>query len=398
MKKQNTKKSPDKTSSKEVKLPKITQNNQKNKSPKLSRSPTERKVTNTTQNKKNTKSPNKSNSKNNVSSNKSANNSVNLKSNNIQVLTSTDGNKNDQKLQEYMERRKKRIQQEKKAELIDKKIYEEVLNEFKNKKQEEKDKLSAGKKNKNKTKSPSSAINDEINNIKLPKIRISEKKTQAILEEGGMLDAYKYLVVQLCKNGLPTGNLFEYSAYVIRNYEKKWKEKKSEKNKEKIEEYWKEKKKQAENWEKQRTLNSKSPKIEEVKINALNRSLEEREINKIIKNLDRSRSSRHHQDFGMFSKTKNEEISPIPDNKNKVTVEQKNGKNVGKSNEKTKAKNAKNDKNNKTANNNAKNNKSPKEVKKPNEKSPLQKTRSVSNNAKNNDNKKNTNLNAKKKK
>ena len=41
-----------------------------------------------------------------------------------------------------MEKRKKRIQQEKKAELIDKKIYEEVLNEFKNKKQEEREKLS----------------------------------------------------------------------------------------------------------------------------------------------------------------------------------------------------------------------------------------------------------------
>ena len=133
-----------------------------------------------------------------------------------------------------MEKRKKRIQQEKKAELIDKKIYEEVLNEFKNKKQEEREKLSSGKQNKkNKNKSPGGAINDEINNSNLPKVKISEKKTQAILEEGGMLDYYKYLVIQLCKNGLPTGNLFEYSAYVIRNYEKKWKEKKSEKNKEK---------------------------------------------------------------------------------------------------------------------------------------------------------------------
>ena len=30
---------------------------------------------------------------------------------------------------------------------------------------------------------------------------------------------------------LPTGNLFEYSAYVIQNYEKKWKEKKSKEDK-----------------------------------------------------------------------------------------------------------------------------------------------------------------------
>ena len=34
----------------------------------------------------------------------------------------------------------------------------------------------------------------DINDIQLPKIKISEKKTQTILEEGGMLDAYKYLI------------------------------------------------------------------------------------------------------------------------------------------------------------------------------------------------------------
>ena len=70
--------------------------------------------------------------------------------------------------------------------------------------------------------SPKKTVID-IDNIQLPKIKISEKKTQTILEEGGMLDAYKYLVIQLCKNGLPTGNLFEYSSYIIKNYEKKWK-------------------------------------------------------------------------------------------------------------------------------------------------------------------------------
>ena len=59
-----------------------------------------------------------------------------------------------------------------------------------------------------------------------------------------MLDAYKYLVIQLCKNGLPTGNLFEYSAFVIRNYEKKWKEKKSKMTKEKIDKYYEEKQKE----------------------------------------------------------------------------------------------------------------------------------------------------------
>ena len=91
-----------------------------------------------------------------------------------------------------------------------------------------------------------------------------------------MLDAYKYLIVQLCKNGFPTGNLFEYSAYVIKNYEKKWKEKKSKMTKEKVEKYWQEKKEEIKNFKK--TNNTIE---DENKIKAFNRSLEEREINKI---------------------------------------------------------------------------------------------------------------------
>ena len=58
-----------------------------------------------------------------------------------------------------------------------------------------------------------------------PKIKINESKANDILEEGGMFDAYKYLLEQLCKHGLPSGNIFEYASYVIKNYEKKWKKK-----------------------------------------------------------------------------------------------------------------------------------------------------------------------------
>ena len=236
------------------------------------------------------------------------------------------------------EKRKKRLQQEKKEEARDKKVYEQVLKEFK-----EKSKVRANTES-NVTKrltSPKSKDVD-INNIQLPKIRISEKKTQTILEEGGMLDAYKYLVIQLCKNGLPTGNLFEYSAYVIRNYEKKWKEKKSKANKEKVEQYWKEKKEEVEKYEQQKkkqaekkavaekksagkkSANKKkdnkqdnkkptkkmtkeeekkikalnqSLKDEENKMNALNRSLQQREILKLIQSMDKSRSSLHHQNY-----------------------------------------------------------------------------------------------------
>ena len=125
-----------------------------------------------------------------------------------------------------------------------------------------------------------------------------------------MLDAYKYLLLQLCKNGFPTGNLFEYAAIVVQNYEKKWKEKKSQMTKDKVEQYWQEKKIEIENFEKS---NNKSIE-EENKMKALNRSFEEREINKIIKNLDKSRSSRHKQEFPKFNKNKDEEKKPDNDN------------------------------------------------------------------------------------
>jgi hypothetical protein len=48
----------------------------------------------------------------------------------------------------------------------------------------------------------------------------------------------------LCKNGLPSGDLFEYAAYTIANYEKKWKQIKSKEVKEKINKYWEEKEKE----------------------------------------------------------------------------------------------------------------------------------------------------------
>jgi hypothetical protein len=48
----------------------------------------------------------------------------------------------------------------------------------------------------------------------------------------------------LCKNGLPSGDLFEYAAYTITNYEKKWKQIKSKEMKEKINKYWEEKEKE----------------------------------------------------------------------------------------------------------------------------------------------------------
>ena len=275
--------------------------------------------------------------------------SANIKKEDPKVLKTEDPN----------EKRKKRIEQEKKEEARDKKVYDQVLKEYQEK---SKSRTNTEVNVKNRLASPKSRT-DDLNNIQLPKIKISEKKTQAILEEGGMLDAYKYLVIQLCKNGLPTGNLFEYSAYVIKNYEKKWKEKKSKMNKEKVEQYWKEKKQEVEKFEKEKKKPDpkqqkiKPTKEEEDKIKALNRSLEQREINKLIANLDKSRSSKNPpQSFDKFKKNKSEEQLPIISNKNKVSVNQKEGKNAKKGN---KSKSPMSAKSNKSAKNINKKSKSP---------------------------------------
>ena len=324
MKKSNTKKS---STSKDAKLPKIANSTQKSKSPAKG-------------GKSNSKS--KNNSRVNV-----LKTSANLKKEDPKAL----------KLEEYNEKRKKRIEQEKKEEARDKKVYDQVLKEYQEK---SKARTNTEVNVKNRLTSPKSR-DDDLNNIQLPKIKISEKKTQAILEEGGMLDAYKYLVIQLCKNGLPTGNLFEYSAYVIRNYEKKWKEKKSKMNKEKLEQYWKEKKQEVEKFEKQQKKSPdpkqkviKTTKEEENKIKALNRSLEQREINKLIANMDKSRSSRNYQSFEQFKKNKSEEQLPIISDKNKVSVNQKEGKNAKKGNKSKSPTSAKSNKSPKKNNEKAK--------------------------------------------
>ena len=74
-------------------------------------------------------------------------------------------------------------------------------------------------------------------------IEMNQKKARHILEEGGMIDAYKFLIAHLVKNGLPEGNLYEYSSDIIKNYEKEWKKMKSKILNEKIEKYFENKKK-----------------------------------------------------------------------------------------------------------------------------------------------------------
>ena len=158
---------------------------------------------------------------------------------------------------------------------------------------------------------------------KMVTFKITEKKAQNILKEGGMMDAYEYLISQLCKNGLPTGNLFEYASFVIKSYEKIWKDRKSKELKNKVEQYWIDKEKQA--------LNS-----------ALrNKSLEHRKSYNFIKSLDRSRSSLKIQD-NPNKKEVDEETNIKP-----ITTKNKN---------RSKSKNNKNNNNNKKVNNNNNNN------------------------------------------
>jgi ribosomal protein S8 len=47
-----------------------------------------------------------------------------------------------------------------------------------------------------------------------------------VLKQSGIMDAYQYLLTQLCQYGLPTGDLYEFSALTVLRYEKKMKQKK----------------------------------------------------------------------------------------------------------------------------------------------------------------------------
>ena len=193
----------------------------------------------------------------------------------------------EERLSELREQRKQRIKQAKKEELKEMKVYEKLIEEYKNGKVKK-----STKKNKN-----------EINEDNA-KMIISSKKAQNILEEGGMLDAYKYVLAQLCKNGLPSGNVFEYASIVVKNYEKKWKEKKSQIMKDKIDKYYE---------EKQKEIEQNNENDGEIKL--VNKSLEHREELKFIQNLDKSRSGRN--------------VVPIPVN-NSLPIKDRFSNNLGK--------------------------------------------------------------------
>ena len=107
----------------------------------------------------------------------------------------------EEKLTQLKIQRKKRIEKQRKEEEKEIKLYTELVEEYKN----------SNKKNK---KNYNSQILEGANKV----TNISGAKAQKILEEGGMLDAYKYVLSQLCKQGLPNGNIFEYASIVVKNY------------------------------------------------------------------------------------------------------------------------------------------------------------------------------------
>lgn len=51
----------------------------------------------------------------------------------------------------------------------------------------------------------------------------AKKKGLKTLKESGILGAYEYLLESLCKYGLPSGDLYEFSALTVLKYEKKFK-------------------------------------------------------------------------------------------------------------------------------------------------------------------------------
>ena len=63
-------------------------------------------------------------------------------------------------------------------------------------------------------------LKDEIERVEKER---SKKKGLKILKNSGILDAYEYLLESLCKYGLPTGDLYEFSALTVLKYEKKFK-------------------------------------------------------------------------------------------------------------------------------------------------------------------------------
>ena len=168
-----------------------------------------------------------------------------------------------EKLEEIRARRNARLEKEKrKIENNNKKIMDDIMGQN------------------SIIKSREIVLNDILNSINTQN-KMTHKNAQKILEEGGMIEAYKYLIKNLCKNGMPEGNVYDYCSEFIKHFERVWHKIKFKILNKKIEEHFKEKKE----------LLVKNN--ENNKDNIQYKILEYREEMKFIKKLDKSRSSLH---------------------------------------------------------------------------------------------------------
>ena len=215
---------------------------------------------NTKQNNRNKSFKSSDNNKNNISLDQSIKqiNNINMSVKNFSKPVIKISN---EKLQELQEKRNKRLIKEQKDFEIQEKILDEQR-KVNNILRKDREKL--------------------FNNFEKPKIEYSQKKAQSILEDGGIIEAYKYLIKHLCQLSTPPQNIYDYSSEIIKKYEKIWRIKKFKLLNEKIEKHFENKK---QNYLKGDISNQDNIKIYKV--------LERREENKFIKNLDKSRSMLH---------------------------------------------------------------------------------------------------------
>ena len=114
------------------------------------------------------------------------------------------------------------------------------------------------------------------------KIEVNNKKVKSILEKSGITDAYYYLINNIKQTGWPKKDLYDYSSVIIKRYEDGWKKRQIQKRNEKIEKYLEDKKKL---YSQDKIKGDNNKKIFKI--------INEREANKFIQRLDKSRSSLH---------------------------------------------------------------------------------------------------------
>ena len=190
-----------------------------------------------------------------------------------------------EKMEEIKLRRDKRLNQEKKDDIAFKKI----LKDYEEEKQ-------PNKKNK---------IN--IYNLDF-QLAINTRQVLSILEDSGIIEAYKYLINSIEKTGWPKKDLYKYSSNIIKGYESKWKKKKIKKRNEITEKYFEDKLK---HYKEEKNKGNENIKLFRV--------LKAREENKFIKKLDKSRSSLNiiKKNITLLNKSNNENMEKNNNNDSK---------------------------------------------------------------------------------